>query len=177
LAGDARRGGEIADAVSGGEIQAIASVASALGWLRIAASESGICRVSLQQDQAAWQGHSLVARALAADAAAQLREYFDGHRTRFELPLDLSAGSHFQQAVWRATQEVPFGAHVAYGHIAAAIGMPQAGRAVGQALKRNPLLILVPCHRVVRMRGGLGGFRVGEDAKLWLLRHEGAILL
>jgi methylated-DNA-[protein]-cysteine S-methyltransferase len=167
----------MADIPPGSEIMAIASVPWELGWLRIAASESGICRVSLQQDEATWQGYSLVAQALAADAAAQLREYLERRRIRFDLPLDLSVGSPFQQTVWRATLEVPFGLHVAYGHIATTINMPQAYRAVGQALKRNPLLILVPCHRVVRMRGGLGGFRAGEDAKLWLLRHEGAILL
>ena len=104
-------------------------------------------------------------------------EYLEGKRLAFDLPLDLDAGSAFQQAVWRATCQVQYGRVVAYGEIAQRIGSPQARRAVGQALKRNPLLILVPCHRVVRLRGGLGGFRAGEDAKLWLLQHEGVILI
>ena len=145
--------------------------------MRIAASEHGICRVSLQPEQVQREGRDAAADALAATAAQQVRAYLAGARTSFELPLDLSAGSAFQQAVWRATCTVPYGCHVAYGAIAEQIGMPQAARAVGQALKRNPLLILVPCHRVVRMHGGLGGFRAGDEAKLWLLKHEGAILL
>lgn len=103
--------------------------------------------------------------------------YLRGDRTRFDVPLDIRAGSVFQQAVWLATCEVPFGQVAAYGDIARQIGNQRAGRAVGQALKRNPLLILVPCHRIVRLKGGLGGFRAGEDVKLWLLKQEGVILI
>lgn len=182
MAGGARRGDIIDANVLGGEIRAIASLQTALGWLRIAATASGICRVSLGPQPASWQsnlgaGGERVADELVAAATRQLGEYLAGERLAFDLPLDLDAGSAFQQAVWRATCQVQYGRVVAYGDIARRIGSPQACRAVGQALRRNPLLILVPCHRVVRMHGGLGGFRAGEEVKLWLLKHEGAILI
>jgi len=159
------------------EIKAVRSVAWALGWLRIAASDHGICRVALQAEEAAWEGESPVANTFADEARRQLSEYLCGNRREFTVPLDISAGSAFQQTVWLATTGVSFGEHVPYSTIAAEVCAPQACRAVGQALKRNPMLILIPCHRVVRLRGGLGGFRAGEEAKLWLLRHEGIILL
>lgn len=177
MADSARRGDVIEANSPGGEIRAMASLQAALGWLRVAATASGICRVSLGPEPATWDGDEPFARDLAKAAARQLGEYLGGRRLAFDLPLDLDAGSAFQQSVWRATCQVQFGRVVAYGDIARRIGSPQAGRAVGQALKRNPLLILVPCHRVVRMHGGLGGFRAGEEAKLWLLKHEGAILI
>lgn len=151
-------------------------MACPLGWLRLAVSEHGVCRASLQPEEPRPLALDAEAAALAAEARRQLREYLTGTRHAFDLMLDLSVGSAFQQATWRATCAVPFGVHVAYGNIAAQLGRPQAARAVGQALKRNPLLILVPCHRVVRMHGGLGGFRAGEEVKVWLLKHEGAIL-
>jgi len=183
LASGARRGDIIDASAPSGEIRAIASLRVALGWLRIAATASGICRVSLSPQPAAWEsvapgaGGERVADELVAAATRQLGEYLAGERLAFDLPLDLDAGSAFQQAVWRATCQVQFGRVVAYGDIARRISNPLACRAVGQALKRNPLLILVPCHRVVRMHGGLGGFRAGEEAKLWLLKHEGVILI
>ncbi|MEN6478981.1 MAG: methylated-DNA--[protein]-cysteine S-methyltransferase [Anaerolineales bacterium] len=133
--------------------------------------------MSLQPEEPRSLAIDAEAAALAAEAEQQLREYLAGTRRAFDLTLDLSSGSAFQQATWRATCTVPFGLPVAYGEIAAQLGQPQAARAVGQALKRNPLLILVPCHRVVRMHGGLGGFRAGDAAKVWLLKHEGALLL
>lgn len=113
--------------------------------------------------------------ALAA-AEAQLREYFAGERTSFELPVDLSRLSDFQRRVLRATREIGFGEVQAYGEVARRIGRPRAARAVGGALGRNPVAIVVPCHRVVRSDGSLGGYGGGVQWKERLLSLEGAEL-
>ena len=113
-------------------------------------------------------------------ATAQLDEYFAGDRTRFELPL-MTAGSLLQERVWAALQTVPYGATTTYGRIAADLGLgPGAARAVGTANARNPLSIIVPCHRVIGASGALTGYAGGLAAKRYLLDHEartvGAIL-
>jgi methylated-DNA-[protein]-cysteine S-methyltransferase len=104
-------------------------------------------------------------------AVDQLTEYFNGDRTEFDLPLD-SAGTEFQSACWSALQEIPYGSTVSYGEQAGMIGRPTAVRAVGAANGRNPLSIVVPCHRVVAADGSLTGFAGGIDTKSWLLKHE-----
>ena len=106
-----------------------------------------------------------------AEARRQLQEYFDGHRTDFELPLKLT-GTEFQVSVLRALQEIPYGETVSYGEIARRIGRPRAVRAVGAANGRNPLPIVVPCHRVIGSTGDLTGFGGGLDTKEALLRLE-----
>jgi methylated-DNA-[protein]-cysteine S-methyltransferase len=108
-----------------------------------------------------------------ADTAMQLDEYFAGGRTSFELPLDLT-GTAFQVAAWRALGEIPYGETRTYAEQAARIGRPAAVRAVGTANGRNPLSIVLPCHRVIGSDGGLHGFGGGLDAKEWLLRLESA---
>jgi len=104
-------------------------------------------------------------------ARAQLQAYFDGARTRFDLPLDF-IGTDFQCAVWRALLNIPFGQTRSYAQIAAAIGKPKAVRAVGAANGRNPLSIIAPCHRVVGSNGTLTGFAGGLEAKAFLLALE-----
>jgi len=104
-------------------------------------------------------------------ARRQLREYFAGKRRSFELPLKLS-GTNFQQSVLRALQEIPYGETVSYGEIARRIGRPRAVRAVGAANGRNPLPIVIPCHRVIGKSGDLTGFGGGLDTKEALLRLE-----
>jgi len=106
---------------------------------------------------------------------AQIDEYFSGFREVFDLPLDLR-GTPFQKEVWRALLGIPFGARTSYGAIAAEIGKPTAVRAVGGAIGRNPLLFVVPCHRVVGKNGALTGFSAGMAHKQWLLSHEEALL-
>ncbi|GIX31628.1 MAG: hypothetical protein KatS3mg124_2100 [Porticoccaceae bacterium] len=110
----------------------------------------------------------------AADcpAACQLGEYFAGVRTAFRLPL-APAGTPFQQRVWQALIDLPFGQTISYGKLAARLGRPGAARAVAAACAANPLPILIPCHRVVAARG-LGGYSAGLERKRWLLAHEGA---
>lgn len=104
-------------------------------------------------------------------AIAQLEEYFAGRRTEFDLPLALT-GTPFQQRVWTALREIPFGETVSYGELAERIGRPTAARAVGLANGRNPVGIIVPCHRVVGSSGDLTGYGGGLDRKRHLLAFE-----
>lgn len=107
------------------------------------------------------------------DARRQLAEYFTGARTRFDLPLH-AGGTPFQQRVWAALLDIPYGETASYGQTAAAIGAPTASRAVGLANGQNPISIIVPCHRVVGAGGALTGYGGGLAAKRWLLTHEAA---
>lgn len=106
-----------------------------------------------------------------ADACTQLREYFAGERQTFDIPLKLD-GTDFQVSVLRALQEIPYGETASYGEIARRIGRPKAVRAVGAANGRNPIPIVVPCHRVIGSTGDLTGFGGGLDTKEALLRLE-----
>jgi methylated-DNA-[protein]-cysteine S-methyltransferase len=104
-------------------------------------------------------------------AVSQLGEYFDGQRTEFDLPLDL-VGTNFQIACWLALDDIPYGETRTYGEQASSVGRPTATRAVGAANGRNPVSIVLPCHRVIGADGSLTGFGGGLDAKRWLLDHE-----
>jgi len=104
--------------------------------------------------------------------ARQLEEYFSGKRRVFDLPLRLE-GTLFQQRVWAALTEIPYGATWSYGQLARRIDNPNASRAVGLANGRNPISILVPCHRVIGADGSLTGYGGGVERKRWLLAHEG----
>lgn len=108
-----------------------------------------------------------------AAARAQLAEYFAGARRAFDLPLKLE-GTTFQRRVWQALRQIPFGATCSYRELAGRIGNPKAMRAVGLANGRNPIAIIVPCHRVIGADGSLTGFGGGLERKEWLLAHEGA---
>ena len=105
----------------------------------------------------------------------QLSEYFDGRRCRFELELELS-GSPFERRVWDALREIPYGETVSYGEIARAIGRPDASRAVGLANGRNPIAVIVPCHRVIGADGSLTGYGGGLERKRLLLDLEAGVL-
>lgn len=109
---------------------------------------------------------------LLEQAAAQLEEYFAGQRREFSLPL-APAGTPFQQKVWQALCEIPYGQLCSYGQLAAKVGNPKASRAVGMANHRNPIAIIQPCHRVVGADGSLTGYGGGLDKKELLLRLEG----
>lgn len=106
------------------------------------------------------------------EAIRQLGEYFDGGRRDFDLPLRLD-GTAFQQRVWQALREIPYGATWSYGELAKRIDNPNASRAVGLANGRNPVSIVVPCHRVIGADGSLTGYGGGLTRKRWLLAHEG----
>jgi O-6-methylguanine DNA methyltransferase len=104
--------------------------------------------------------------------AGQLRRYFDGHKATFDVELDLSIGTPFQQAVWKAVRKVPYGTLVSYKKVAQEPGNARAARAVGNALGANPIPIVVPCHRIIRKDGGLGGFTGGIRWKKKLIELE-----
>jgi methylated-DNA-[protein]-cysteine S-methyltransferase len=106
-----------------------------------------------------------------AAAASQLDAYFRGELTSFDLPLSL-AGTQFQRSVWAALQSIPYGETISYGELARRIGQPSASRAVGLANGRNPVAIVVPCHRVIGADGSLTGYGGGMDRKRFLLALE-----
>ncbi len=105
------------------------------------------------------------------NARGQLEEYFEGQRRTFSLPVG-ARGTAFQQRVWKALLDIPFGETESYGALAARIGSPGAARAVGAANGDNPLAVVVPCHRVIGAGGALVGYGGGEARKRWLLEHE-----
>jgi methylated-DNA-[protein]-cysteine S-methyltransferase len=109
-------------------------------------------------------------------ARQQLAEYFAGKRTTFDLPL-AAEGTEFERSVWDALRTIPYGATTSYGEIARRLGDARNARAVGTANGKNPIPIIVPCHRVIGANGDLTGFGGGIDRKRWLLEHEGALLL
>ncbi|MCL4425379.1 MAG: methylated-DNA--[protein]-cysteine S-methyltransferase [Firmicutes bacterium] len=169
----------------------IYSASLSWGEVSLAVTEDGLCCLSLPGEGLTsfdtWvnkkfgQGReglpeppavSLLA-ALGERVIRQLEEYFAGRRREFELPLDLSAGTPFQQAVWDALQAIPYGQTLSYRELAIAVGRPGGPRAVGQALGANPVPIVVPCHRVIAADGSLGGFGGGLPLKARLLRLEG----
>jgi methylated-DNA-[protein]-cysteine S-methyltransferase len=114
------------------------------------------------------------ADAILAKARAQLTEYFSGTATEFDLPLG-PHGTPFQIRVWEALRAIPHGQTISYGELARRLGAPKAMRAVGAANGRNPIPIIVPCHRVIGARGDLTGFGGGLERKRWLLDHEGGV--
>lgn len=156
------------------------AVDSPLGTLWLAATDRGLCRLHIGGDEAGWI--KLIAQEMGAapvrddtalaEARRQLGEYFAGSRHSFDLPLD-ARGSLFDRKVWEACSHIPYGQVRAYADLARAIGAARAARAVGSALGRNPLPIIVPCHRVLRTDGSLGGYAAGLEAKRTLLSIEG----
>ena len=111
---------------------------------------------------------------VTGQARQQLTEYFAGQRREFDLPL-APAGTDFQRRVWELLREIPFGETVTYGDLARRLGNPRAARAVGMACNRNPIAIVVPCHRVVGSTGSLTGYAGGLDTNAFLLKLEGAL--
>jgi methylated-DNA-[protein]-cysteine S-methyltransferase len=153
---------------------------SPLGDLLVAATDRGLCRIAYRPDAALDE--------LAADFGArvlrlpqrldrvrrELDEYFEGRRREFDLETDLSSVPAFQQQVLHELARVPFGQVTTYGALAAKVGKPHAARAIGGAMNRNPIPIVLPCHRVIGANGSLTGYAGGLDRKGYLLRLEGA---
>jgi methylated-DNA-[protein]-cysteine S-methyltransferase len=156
-----------------------------LGDLMLLASEDGVVATLSEDDLAAgaferWEsllgtGARAAARGLAP-VRRELDAYFAGRLRGFSVPVDLrSAGDGFRRRVLEAVRSIPYGELRTYGDVADAAGNPRAGRAAGTALRRCPVEILVPCHRVVGAGSGLGGYGGDDDRKAFLLRLEGAI--
>jgi methylated-DNA-[protein]-cysteine S-methyltransferase len=153
---------------------------SPIGELVITASECGLTGVwfpgkgkvtAAASDDGRRPGSALLAR-----ACEQLAEYFAGTRTTFDLPLD-ARGTAFEGRVWAALRTIPYGTTTSYSELARRLGDVHATRAVGAANGKNPIPIIVPCHRVIGANGALTGFGGGLDRKRWLLEHEGALMM
>ncbi|MBR9857467.1 MAG: methylated-DNA--[protein]-cysteine S-methyltransferase [Gammaproteobacteria bacterium] len=143
---------------------------SPLGWLSVSATTDAITELRFidEVDNAVPPTTPLL-----QSACRQLTEYFEGQRRHFELPL-APRGTPFQQAVWLALQTIPHGEHRSYKDMALLIDNPKAMRAVGLANGRNPIAIIIPCHRVIGASGKLVGYAGGLERKSWLLQHEAA---
>jgi len=145
-----------------------------VGWLELCTSNRGVRSinfVSAPSEPVVCHGDPMMDRLIA-----ELDDYFAGNLRKFSVPLDPDAGTDFQGRVWKQLTTIPYGQIRSYGQIAVAIGDPKAARAVGSANGRNPIPIIIPCHRVVRADTTLGGFSSGVHIKKRLLDLEGASL-
>lgn len=140
---------------------------SPVGWIEIVASEEGVHSILFKKEREREE----VSGSLALQAKQQLEEYFQKKRQQFDLPL-APKGTEFQQAVWEKLLEIPFGVTSSYGAVAHKLGDHKKTRAVGLANGRNPVVIVIPCHRVIGADGTLTGYGGGLDKKKWLLAHE-----
>ena len=141
---------------------------SQIGKIAVFAENEKIIRLDLKTKEKA---DSVITEKVLLKAEKQLFEYFSGERKTFDLDFEFS-GTEFQKSVWNELLKIPFGKTKTYGEIAKAIGKPKAARAVGSACGKNPLAIIVPCHRVLGMNGKIAGFAWGTEIKEWLLGHE-----
>jgi methylated-DNA-[protein]-cysteine S-methyltransferase len=161
-----------------------APVDSPFGTLHAAATKRGLVRIAFPEEslesvlEALARG--LSPRIVEAPASLdplkrELDEYFAGHRRTFEIPLDWSLIGPFGRRVLHATAEIPSGGHLSYAEVASEAGSPRGSRAAGNALGANPIPIVIPCHRVLRTGGAIGGYGGGLDRKRYLLELEGAL--
>ena len=146
---------------------------SPIGVVRLTEADGFITRIELTD---AADAVDTSPTPLLHESAQQILAFLDGKCQQLDFPIRM-VGTPFQQRVWHALQQIPYGTTRTYGEIAAAIGNPRASRAVGMACNKNPLLLIVPCHRVIGANGKLTGFAYGTDAKQWLLELEKPILL
>ena len=144
-----------------------------LGLFEFMATEQGICQAIFCGDKSCGdQKAECKSNNITALCKQQLKEYFAGQRQVFTVPLD-PQGTPFQQSVWHCLAKIPFGTVKSYGEIAKMLNKPKACQAVGGANGRNPITLIVPCHRVIGGDGSLTGYAGGIERKLWLLNHEG----
>lgn len=152
-------------------------IRSPIGDLLLHGDERGLAGLSFStglggERQPEWRR----ADAAFAEVRAQLEAYFAGERTTFDVPLSFHSGTPFQQKVWNALlHDVSFGDTITYGELARRLDCPAAARAVGGANARNPIAIIVPCHRVIGTSGGLTGYAGGMESKRFLLAHEASV--
>lgn len=150
-------------------------IPSPIGELLLTSDGSSLTRIYMQKQKygsevkAEWQKDE----ASFKEAKRQLDAYFGGELKQFDLPL-APAGTEFQQSVWRALMDIPYGETLSYGELARRLGSDKRTRAVGMANGRNPISIIIPCHRVIGADGSLTGYGGGIERKRWLLAHEGS---
>lgn len=151
-----------------------------LGRMLLAASPQGLCGLWFTDGQGDCPDHRGwpidASHPVLVSAIDQVRRYFDGQLHDFDLPLDMSAGTPFQQSAWHTLLGIPWGITISYGELARRMGKPSASRAAGAAIGRNPISIIVPCHRVVGANGALTGYTGGLHRKIDLLRLEQALI-
>lgn len=145
---------------------------SEIGPFEIVGTSKGLLTITFNKDPLVTD-HDLPAS--ITEGLRQLEEYFKGQRQKFDVSLVLE-GTDFQKAVWRQLQKIPFGETASYGDVARAIDRPKAYRAVGNANNKNPVPLIIPCHRVIGSDGKLVGFGGGIWRKQWLLDHEKSLL-
>lgn len=150
---------------------AVSVFQSPVGYFRLQATESGLQSLHLNYVPDDAENIESPSHPVLVMAHQQLQEYFAGSRKEFSVPLAM-LGTEFQLADWQALQTIPYGSTVSYKAVAEQIGRPKAVRAVGMANNRNPIAIIVPCHRVVGANGSLVGYGGGLAMKQWLLAHE-----
>lgn len=150
-------------------------LATPIGDLGVAVDGAGVCRVDFRGPPASPDPAVPGGDPVLDEALTQLRAYFAGELTDFDLPLSVTGGSPFERAVWRAIAAIPYAQMRTYGEIAADVGAPDGARAVGVACNRNPLPLVVPCHRVVGAGGKLVGFGGGLPRKRFLLALEARV--
>lgn len=147
---------------------------SPLGLIKISATSKGITEIDfINKNKLSTQNQNISNAHLKA-CINQLDEYFRGERKNFDLKFDLG-GTDFQKKVWNQLRKIPFGKTVSYLEVAQKINNPKAVRAVGQAIGKNPVAIIIPCHRVIGSNGKLTGYAGGMWRKEWLLKHEGVL--
>lgn len=152
---------------------AVSCCRTPVGWLRLGAGSTGLRFVQFADGPACDRPGDPAADALLRAAMRELGEYFAGQRRVFTVPLSLDGqGTDFQRRVWRALRDIPYGQTCSYAALAAAVGCPRGARAVGMANHNNPLVIIIPCHRVIQADGRLGGYAGGLAVKQALLRLE-----
>lgn len=148
---------------------------SPVGKILLTANDRALTGLYLEDQKYFPQLPELTAEAMSSDildlAETQLAEYFASQRQQFDLPLE-PEGTEFQKRVWLLLQKISYGETISYGQLAQWYGQPQASRAVGAANGRNPISIVIPCHRVIAANGKLTGYAGGIDRKQWLLQHE-----
>jgi methylated-DNA-[protein]-cysteine S-methyltransferase len=151
------------------------TVASPIGELVLLADGDALCEIRFGVADVP-PGSPRVEDGVLGDAARQLRDYAEGRRETFDIPLRPRFGGAFERRVWAYVAAIPYGTTTTYGEIAAALEAPTSARAVGAANGRNPLPIVIPCHRVIGATGALTGYAGGLESKRRLLEHEGALL-
>ena len=151
---------------------------SPLGAMLLEASETGLCGAWFEGQKHGPDARNWPARSnspVVRQVIRELTEYFDGRRRHFDTPIDSSIGTEFQRAVWKTLRRIPVGRTLTYGELARRIGRPTAVRAVASAVGRNPVSLLVPCHRVIGSDGSLTGYAGGLPRKAFLLALEKSI--
>lgn len=151
------------------------------GWIGVGVTNLGLCRLVLpkkNKDEVILELNNTIKQSLVYETSKceeikkELIDYFNGFKVRFDTSLDLTGYTSFQRKVWEITQNIPYGQRISYSWVARKLGNHRASRAVGQALKTNPLPIIIPCHRVIAKDGSWGGFSAGLAIKRRLLDLE-----